>query len=323
MSSLTRRPFVRHTLSSLFQAVQGSLGVSVTPSHFYFPVPRMKSFEGKDWRASRQCPGLDLALPLQIDRLANEILPHAMEWKFPERREAGQPKFHFNNGYFERVDAEVAWSLVRHHKPRRVVEVGSGNSTLLLSAALRRNREEGSAGDLVCIEPYPAPYLRDVPEVSQLITQPVQQMPLDLFRSLRPNDILFIDSSHVVSIDSDVLFEILRILPEIAPGVLIHFHDVFTPMDYPEKFVKTNLCFWGEQYLLEAFLSFNSAFEVLWAASAMQHFHGDLLCDAFPGWHDSFSRMPEEQKVFAPSLDGRNVWPCSFWIRRGVHSGAA
>jgi hypothetical protein len=323
VSSLTRRPFVRHTLSSLFQAVQGSLGVSVTPSHFYFPVPSMKSFQGKDWRASRHCPGVDLGLPMQIDRLANEILPHAPEWNFPEHGEPGKPGFHFNNGYFERVDAEVAWSLVRHYKPRRVVEVGSGNSTLLFSAALRRNREEGSPCELTSIEPYPAPYLRHLPEVSRLITQPVQQVPLDLFRSLQPNDILFIDSSHVVSIDSDVLFEVLRIMPEIAPGVLIHFHDIFTPMDYPEKFVKTNLCFWGEQYLLEAFLSFNSAFEVLWSASAMQHFHGDVLRDAFPGWQDSFRRMPQEQKVFAPSLDGANVWPCSFWIRREVRSGAA
>lgn len=316
MSSLTRRPFVRHTLSSLFQAVQGSLGVSVTPSHFYFPVPRMKSFAGKDWRACRLSPGLDIGLPAQIDRIAAEIRPFASEWDFPERGESREPAFHFNNGYFERVDAEVAWSLVRHYKPARVVEVGSGNTTLLLSAALRRNRQEGHPGELTSIEPHPAPYLRGLPELSRLMTQPVQQVPLSLFRSLEPNDILFIDSSHVVSIDSDVLFEILRIIPEIAPGVLIHFHDVFTPLDYPEKFVKTNLCFWGEQYLLEAFLSFNSAFKVLWSASAMQQYHADLLREAFPGWQGSYSRMPRQQRVFAPSLDGTNVWPCSFWIRR-------
>jgi hypothetical protein len=120
----------------------------------------------------------------------------------------------------------------------------------------------------------------------------------------------------VVTIDSDVLFEILRILPELAPGVLVHFHDIFTPLDYPKDFVMTNLCFWGEQYMLEAFLSFNSAFEVIWSASAMQQFHPDVLRDAFPGWEHSYGRMPEELKVFAPSLDGKNVWPCSFWIRR-------
>jgi hypothetical protein len=305
--------------------VQGSLGVSITPSHFYFPVPSLKSFQSKDWRAPRQCPGLDLRLPAQVDRLGAEVLPYASEWNFSENRNGNgnhrnghHVDFHLNNGYFERVDAEVAYSLVRHHKPRRLIEVGSGNSTLLFSAALRRNREEGHPCELTSIEPYPASYLHSVPEVTRLIQQPVQQVSLELFRTLEPNDILFIDSSHVVSLDSDVLFEILRILPEIAPGVLIHFHDVFTPLDYPEKFVMTNLCFWGEQYVLEAFLSFNSAFEVLWAASAMQQFHSDVLRDAFPGWQGSYSRMPREQKVFAPTLDGKNVWPCSFWIRRSA-----
>jgi hypothetical protein len=145
---------------------------------------------------------------------------------------------------------------------------------------------------------------------------PVQQVPLQTFRELRAGDILFIDSSHVVSMDNDVLYEYLRILPELAPGVLVHFHDIFTPLDYPEKFVKTNLCFWGEQYLLEAFLAFNSAYRVVWSASAMQKFHPDALRDAFPDWEGSFARMPEDLKVFAPTLDGRNVWPCSFWIER-------
>jgi hypothetical protein len=294
------------------------LGVSITPSHFYFPVPSLKSFDGKDWRACRQCPGLDLRLPAQIDRLSAEMLPYAREWDFLENGNGNDLQFHFNNGYFERIDAEVTWSLVRHYKPSRIIEVGSGNSTLLISAALRRNRAEGFPCELISIEPHPAAYLRSVPEIDRLIAEPVQKVSLDLFRSLEANDILFIDSSHVVSVDSDVLFEILRILPEIAPGVVIHFHDVFTPLDYPEKFVRTNLCFWGEQYVLEAFLSFNSAFEVLWSASAMQQFHADVLRDAFPGWQDSYSRMPREHKVFAPTLDGTNVWPCSFWIRRAA-----
>ena len=77
-----------------------------------------------------------------------------------------------------------------------------------------------------------------------------------------------------------------------------------------------NLCFWGEQYLLEAFLSFNSAFKVVWSSSAMQKFRPDVLRKAFPAWEGSFARMPEELRVFAPSLDDWNVWPCSFWIER-------
>jgi len=308
---------VRTTLASIFEAVQDGLGVSVTPSHFYFPVPKLKSFRGKDWSACRPCTGVDLHLDEQVERLHAELAPFSQEQKFSEHNGDGRLEFHFNNGYFERVDAEVAYAFVRRRKPSRVIEVGSGNSTLVLAAALRANAAEGHPGELTSIEPHPAPFLRQgVAGMTRLMEVPVQQVPLSLFRELKKGDILFIDSSHVVSIDSDVLYECLRILPELAPGVLVHFHDIFTPLDYPEKFVKTNLCFWGEQYMLEAFLSFNSAYRVMWSASAMQQFHPEALREAFPAWEGSYARMPEELKVFAPSLDGKNVWPCSFWIER-------
>lgn len=308
---------VRETISSLFQAVQGGLGVSVTPSHFYFPVPKLKSFQSKDWTACRPCPGMDFRFDEQITLLQTEILPFASEWEFSEASEGDDHAFHFNNGFFERVDAEIAYSLVRHCKPRRVIEIGSGNTTLLLSGALEKNADEGYGGEMISIEPHPTPFLKGgLKGLTRLIESPVQRIPIDLFRTLRANDILFIDSSHVVSMDSDVLYECLRILPELAPGVLVHFHDVFTPLDYPQKFVMTNLCFWGEQYLLEAFLSFNCAFRVVWSASAMQRFHPEILRRAFPGWEGSFARMPGELKVFSPTLDDKNVWPCSFWIAR-------
>ena len=222
-----------------------------------------------------------------------------------------------NNGFFERVDAEVAYSFVRHRKPRRVIEVGSGHSTLVLAKAMRRNAEEGAEGTFTAIEPHPRGFLKDgLPGLTDLLEARVQEVPLEVFRKLQAGDVLFIDSSHVVAMDSDVLYECLRILPALAPGVRVHFHDIFAPLDYPEKFVKRNLCFWGEQYMLEAFLSFNTAFKVVWSGSAMQQWHGDVLRAAFPRWEGSFARMPAELKVFAPTLDGENVWPCSFWIER-------
>lgn len=317
MVRLSRRPAVRMTLSSLFHAVQGGLGLSVTPSHFYFPVPRLKSFDGKDWKAPRSSGAFDYRLGEQIQRLHKEILPFAAEWMFPDHETASKYEFHFNNGFFERVDAEVAYSLVRRYKPKRLIEVGSGNTTLLLAAAMHRNASEGFAGEFTAIEPSPPAYLNSgLPGLTQLMRMRVQEAPFELFRRLAGNDILFIDSSHVVSIDSDVLYECLHILPELAPGVIVHFHDIFAPLDYPEKFVRLNLCFWGEQYLLEAFLSFNFSFKVIWSGSAMQQYHADVLRQAFPGWDGSFSRMPAGLKVFAPSLDAKNVWPCSFWIAR-------
>jgi predicted O-methyltransferase YrrM len=305
------------TISSLFQAVQGGLGVSVLPSHFYFPVPNLRSFKRRDWSACRVYPALDFRLNEQLNTLRNELLPFAAEWNFPEAQTDDRHEFHFNNGFFEHVDAEVAYSFARHRKPRRIIEIGCGYSTLAMAEAIRRNQAEGFACDYVGIDPRPAPFLKDgVPGLVELIEAPVQRVPFELFRALGAGDVLFIDSSHVVSMDSDVLFECLRILPELAPGVLVHFHDIFAPLDYPEKFVKTNLCFWGEQYLLEAFLAFNSAFEVVWAGSAMQKFHADALRETFPMWDGSFARMRAALRAFVPTLDGENVWPCSFWIQR-------
>jgi Methyltransferase domain len=319
VSNIMRSTTVRMTLSSLFQAVQGGFGVSVTPLHFYFPVPNIKSLAGKQWSVPRSCGAFDYRLEEQVDRLHGEILPFADEWTFADCDLGDQHAFHVNNGFFERVDAEVAHSFVRSRRPRRLIEIGSGHSTLVLAGAMRRNAAEGAAGEFTSIEPHPRAFLKDgLAGLTQLIEARVQEVPLEVFRQLEAGDVLFIDSSHVVAMDSDVLYEVLRILPTLAPGVLVHFHDIFAPLDYPEKFVKRNLCFWGEQYMLEAFLSFNTAFKVVWAGSAMQQWHADALREAFPAWEGSFSRMPAALRVFAPTLDGKNVWPCSFWVERST-----
>jgi hypothetical protein len=273
--------------------------------------------QSKDWTECRPCTGVDFRLQEQIERLHTQLLPFASEWAFPDAPNGNPHEFHFNNGFFERIDAEVAYAFVRQRKPKRIIEIGGGNTTLVLSAALRKNAAEGFPGELICIEPNPAPFLKNgLAGLTRLLESPVQKIEIELFRSLEENDILFIDSSHVVSTDNDVLYEYLRILPELAPGVLVHVHDIFTPLDYPKKFVMTNLCFWGEQYLLEAFLSFNRCFRVVWSGSAMQQFHPDVLRKAFPAWEGSFHRMPAKLKVYAPTMDGTNVWPCSFWITR-------
>jgi Methyltransferase domain len=317
LSSILRNTTVRATLSNLFQAVQGGLGVSVTPLHFYFPVPNIKSLKRKNWCEPRHFGAFDYRLEEQVDRLHREILPYAEEWTFAEGPAGAPHDFHLNNGFFERVDAEVAYSFVRRRKPKRLIEVGSGNTTLVMAAAMRKNAAEGAGGEFTAIEPSPANVLKEGFEgLSELISARVQEISVDLFRELRSGDILFIDSSHVVAMDSDVLYECLRILPALAPGVRVHFHDIFAPLDYPEKFVKQNLCFWGEQYLLEAFLAFNTTFQVVWAGSAMQQWRPEVLRKAFPGWEGSYRRMPAALRVFAPTLDGKNVWPCSFWIER-------
>jgi len=182
-----------------------------------------------------------------------------------------------------------------------MIEVGSGYSTLLSLEALENNAKEGHPCRFTAIEPYPADFLRDpgLPGDVELLEQPLQKAPLELFTNLKSGDILFIDSSHVCKAGSDVRYMFSSILPALAPGVIIHIHDIFLPAEYPKCWIKDWHRFWNEQYLLQAFLSFNSAFEVLWAGSYMHHYHSDKLQEAF----DSYD----------PARSG----PASFWIRRG------
>lgn len=314
--SFTRTVWFRRLASRTFRMCQ-RLGVNITPKHFYWPIPDLEALAGKDWTASALSSAVDLGLPRQVQFLEQNLLRFAHEWNFPESPSREAERFHFNNGYFERVDAEIAYSIVRHFQPAKIIEVGSGNTTKLLAEALSRNEQEGHPGELISIEPHPMPILtRGFHGLSRLIAEPVQNVPLDLFQSLDRHDILFLDSSHVVSLGSDVVHEFLHILPLLKSGVVIHLHDIFMPYDYPEKFVMTNLCFWAEQYLLEAFLAYNRDFTVLWSSSAMQLFHRDTLERQFPAWIDSYKRMPPSIQVFSPTLDGKNVWPCSFWMQK-------
>lgn len=310
---LKRSRALRTMYVKAFRAFQ-AIGLSVTPVHFYFPVPNLNQLHANTWPGGPGESVVDFDIPAQLGRL-QEWHQYAAEWHFDSPGK--EYDFRLNNGFFETVDAEVAYSIVRDNKPKRIVEVGGGNSTRLLASALRKNSEEGEPGELVTIEPEPDPLLRrGFPGLSKLIPMRVQDMPPDYFEQLEAGDILFLDSSHVVALGSDVVYEILEILPRLKPGVLVHFHDIFIPAEYPEKFVKQNLCFWGEQYMLQAFLCGNRNFRVHWASSMMQLAYPKILRAIFPQWQGSFQRMPERLKTFAPSFDGENVWPCSFWLEK-------
>ncbi len=167
-----------------------------------------------------------------------------------------------DNGYFGAGDADVYYSLIRSLKPKRIVEIGSGHSSRLAALALTKNTQDGQPGTLTCVEPYRHPeWLESLG--ARLIKTPVEKVDPRLFTELVAGDILFIDSSHMVRPQGDVLFEVFSILPLLAPGVLVHIHDIFSPQDYPEEWLVNRMHFWNEQYLVEAFLMFNNAFEVV------------------------------------------------------------
>jgi hypothetical protein len=187
-----------------------------------------------------------------------------------------------------------------------------------MAAALRANMEkDGVVGELISIDPNPERVPSNgLGDLVTVIAKAVQYFETRLFATLQADDILFIDSSHVVGVGSDVTRLYLQILPALPPGVLVHVHDIFLPYDYPRDAVLRNLWFWSEQYLLQAFLSFNTEFEVLWSASAIQSEHPEVLELCFPHWKHSYRELPETKRRFIPTRDHDHIWPSSFWMRR-------
>ena len=148
--------------------------------------------------------------------------------------------------------------------------------------AIKKNKETDDSYDceINCIEPYKAPWLEKAG--IKVIRKLVEDMDINFFKSLGENDILFIDSSHMIRPQGDVLFEFLQILPVLSSGVIIHVHDIFSPRDYTPRYLIKDMMFWNEQYLLEAFLSCNHQFEIIAAVNYLQNHYPDKMMVQFP-----------------------------------------
>lgn len=311
-----------HDLSFTFPALVRSfralqrIGINITPSHFYYPVPDLVELERRQWPMYSVPPGCNFDLRKQVELSWELSSSYVKECGFAS--DPHEHSYHYNNGYFEAVDAEIAYCMVRHFKPSRVVEIGTGYSTRVLAAALKKNTERDHfQGKLISVDPFPKRFSQNGwKDIVVQIPAAVQDLDLEFFNQLESGDILFIDSSHVVGTGSDVVREYLEILPRLKPGVIVHVHDIFLPSDYPREAVLNRLWFWSEQYLLQAFLSFNNQFEVLWASSAMHIHHPSVLERCFPHWQHSYVNMPKSKRRFVPTSDNDHVWPSSFWMRR-------
>jgi hypothetical protein len=277
------------------------LGVHITPVHFYYPIPDTRHLPERLWSQPSAMVGVDLRAADQLQLLSEcEALRDEYE-AIPRERAASDDGFYLDNPFFGPVDAEMLYCIVRLRKPKRIIEIGGGYSTLLTLSAMARNADvnRGSDCSLIVIEPFPTDTLRrQLDGRGQLMALPLQVVGFEPFTQLADNDIVFIDSSHVVSVGSDVCFEILELLPRLPRGVLVHFHDVFLPWQYPREWFTRLRRFWSEQYLLQAFLTSNSAYEVVWA--------GHWMHRSNPG---ALSRTFRSHKKNANG-------PGSFWIRR-------
>jgi predicted O-methyltransferase YrrM len=272
------------------------LGIHAVPVHFYYPIPDTRTLGEATWSKRFALAGLNWREEEQIGLLKMFAGYRAEYASFPTEKNGDG--FFVNNLRFQAVDAEVLYCMIRHFKPRRICEIGSGYSTQLSVIAVAANRAEGAPPCRIeAIEPYPT---RDLLELSGVEVRrfAVEEMPLEEFDKLEAGDILFIDSSHVIRTGGDVVHEYLEILPRLKPGVLVHCHDIFLPADYPRRIIMDAGIFWDEQYLFHAFMLFNNAFEILWSSHYMHLAHPEALRETF----DSYPKCPTP--------------PASIWIRR-------
>lgn len=198
--------------------------------------------------------------------------------EFKEYLESGNGdvrRYSLDNGTFASGDGDYLYNFIRLFKPRKILEIGCGNSTLVMRAAEIRNKADGFACQHICVEPYENPWLERIGV--QVFRSKVETLELEYFQTLESGDLLFIDSSHMIRRSGDVVFEILELLPTLKPGVFVHFHDIFSPNDYLTDWLTERVYLWNEQYLLEGFLSFNSEFRIVGALNALHHWHYDKL----------------------------------------------
>jgi Methyltransferase domain len=255
-------------------------GFHVTPVHSYQLIPDTQSLPESLWDRASKLAGIDMNDSVQADLLRRHFPKFRNKYGHFPTQPTGKPaRFYLNNGLFDDMDALVTYCMVRHFQPQWIVKIGGGFSSLLLGQALAKNNKS----NLICIEPFPQEFLRQgFPGLHSLIEKKVEDTDVEFFSQLDSGDLLFIDSSHTVKIGGDVNYLFLEVLPRLKPGVIVHVHDIFLPFDYRRDWVTEEFRFWTEQYLLHAFLIFNSEFEVLMGNSYLGQYHMEDLKATFP-----------------------------------------
>lgn len=252
--------------------------------HFYSPVVDIDDVSVRChaiWPVNPVAGGIDFNDASQRALLSTEFPRFIPDFDYPEVLDDASDgtRFFTENSQFAWLDARTLFVLLRAWRPRRIIEVGSGFSSLLIADVNRRWFEERI--HFTCIEPYPRPFLTaKIAGISRLIETPVQSVPLTEFGALDAGDILFIDSSHVSKTGSDVNFLYFQVLPLLKAGVHIHIHDIFLPHDYPPDWVIAERRSWNEQYIVQALLMYSSGFRIDFACNYAFHAFPQLVGEA-------------------------------------------
>lgn len=256
----------------------------MSPGHFYSPIPSIDEIRAREVELfgppPPSLPGIDLRADQQA-ALVRELARFYADLPFP-RTQSPQSRYWFENWAYSYADAIFLYSMLRHLQPKRVIEVGSGFSSAAMLDTADRWLPETSFTfidpDTSTLDALLRPNDR---ERITIIHAKLQDVPLAVFDTLAANDILFIDSTHVSKTGSDVNRIVFDILPRLASGVHVQFHDVFYPFEYPKEWVYEGRA-WNEDYILRAFLEFNDAFDVVLFGTWLARFHRELLGELMP-----------------------------------------
>jgi len=264
------------SLAALLELISTSLefrsglrasGEFVPPGHFYSVVPSEETRAEfiRAWpqmRERAELPGISLNLQ-SMETHFQRICAEASRYPFPAHKTTPW-RYHFDNPAYAYADGISLYSMVRHLQPKRIVEVGSGYSSALLLDT--NEREFGDRIALTFIEPFPELLLSffkpDDHSRATLYPRAVQLMEPSVFSTLEAGDILFIDSTHVAKLGSDVNYLYFEVLPRLQPGVCVHIHDIFWPFEYPAHWISEGRA-WNEAYLLRALLQHTERWEIL------------------------------------------------------------
>ena len=246
------------------------------PGHFYSVIPNITEDYNNEDKKFLNLDFNDGSHKSILNEINNYLVNFDKEFGHIDVSERqNNLQYTLLNGQFEWMDARLLHYFLQKNKPKKIIEIGSGNSTLLTyNTKLMFNLDI----DIICIEPYPSDYLKKLNDTGKitLIQSCLENVDLNIFTTLTENDILFIDSSHVLKLDSDVMFYFTKIFPLLNKNVLIHIHDIFFPYDYPLAWIKQGR-FWNEQYFLYVFLQYNSKFKIKFCNHYSQYKYYDEL----------------------------------------------
>ena len=272
------RKFGSHKLP-LSKKILNYFGIFPLTNHYYEPLFNFEHLK-KNLYKDRNLPGINFNLNQQLNNLsklvyANELIELNLTKKSPNYN------FNIKNKFFEQGDAEIYYQLIRHIKPKNILEIGSGQSTLIALEAIKKNKNiDKTNAKITCVEPYENMWLNQLD--IKVLRKKIEDVDKNYYLKLRSGDILFIDSSHIIKPQGDVLKIFLEIIPKLNKGVIVHVHDIFTPKNYPARWLIQENKFWNEQYLVETLMMNQNKYEIYLMLNYLKNNAYDDLRKACP-----------------------------------------